>query len=126
MLIKLKQNTELVATANEMMVHLPLDNQVVQTLYFFPRISLSPPVIFVHMSGTGLMAFLDHCRLIFGEEPDKKKVEDLRYVHGRSETLKGETEVTSVLLAKLSQPISEPTWLEQVPEIYAKFLKTCK
>ena len=121
-MIKLKKNKELVATADEMVERVPPNSKYVETLYFFHKISLSPPCVFIHLSGTGLMAFLDHCRIV----NEGSKIEDLRYMHGRSESLKGEIEVTSVLLAKLREPIPEPLWLEQLPEIYAEFVKTLK
>lgn len=97
-------------------------------LIYFPTVLLTPPTTFEHLAGTGLNRFFDRCRIqSTGDEmviPLGSMSEEFRYVHGRSEVMKGRHSVTAVLLAhpELEQPISEPQWLSYLPEIYKHFL----
>lgn len=130
MLVKISKDKRKIATADKI-IWQPFDHPMVESLFFMHRISLHPPVMFEHLSGMGLINFLDRCRLVIkdmeGCEGDHDSWDCLRYVHGRSEAMKGEHEVTSVLLALQRQPAPhEAEWLGQLPEIYARFLKTLK
>lgn len=92
--------------------------------YYFPQVKLAPPVLFEHLAGTALMQFLDHCSLVFDEEACDM-VDGLRYVHGRSETMKGSSRISAVLLAKpKGGPMDDPTWMIHLPAIYKRFLDT--
>ena len=89
---------------------------------FFKKVNLSPPVLFEHLAGTGLAKFLNGAGVILGQEP---LGEGLRYVHGRSEVMRGRASVTSVLLAK-PEPEDAMTfedWVMDLPQIYRKFLE---
>lgn len=88
--------------------------------FFFPRIKMSPPVAFEHLAGAALKGFFDWSELRIGEEIHQ----GLRYVHGRSEVMKGKHSVGSVLLVKpiFSASIPDATWLSYLPDIYRRFL----
>lgn len=89
-------------------------------LFFFPTIELTPPVLFEHLAGKALAAFLEKC----GLETDEEHVEPLRYIHGRTETMRGKNRISSVLLAEVRhpEPVDEALWLSNLPTIYKKFL----
>lgn len=87
-------------------------------LFFFPTITLTPPVVFEHLAGRALGWFLDKCGLEFDDEVH----EPLRYVHGRTETMRGRYKVSSVLLAKGDGVSDDSKWLPALPDIYSKFL----
>lgn len=89
-------------------------------LFFFPTITLAPPVVFEHLAGRALSWFLDRCGLEV--EVGDELYEPLRYVHGRTETMKGRHKVSSVLLAKVDGQVDEVKWLATLPSIYSKFL----
>lgn len=131
MLVKISKDKRHVATANKM-VWQKSEHPLVSDLFFFHRLSLSPPVMFEHMAGAALIGFLDHCRLVIkdieGCPEDHESWPDLRYVHGRSEAMRGEHEVTSVLLAlqRAEVEVPELEWAAQLPEIYRQFLVTLK
>ncbi len=130
MLTKISKDKRRVATADKM-IWQKADHPLVAELFFFPRLSLSPPVMFEHMAGTGLGSFLDRCRLVITDTEDCPGDHDswpcLRYVHGRSEAMRGEHEVTSVLLALQCQdPTPESDWIPQLTEIYQQFLSALK
>lgn len=89
--------------------------------YFFNRVRLSPPILFEHLAGTGLGSFLNGATLRVNGEP---LAEDLRYVHGRSEVMRGSHTISSVLLARPEPEggVTDMAWLSYLPEIYRKFL----
>lgn len=90
--------------------------------YFFHRLSLTPPVMFEHLAGTGLARFLDHSDLDFSGD---HVVTNLRYVHGKSEVLKAKHTISAVLLVDPcpSEGPSENAWMTYMPDIYKKFLE---
>ena len=92
----------------------------VMNLFFFPAIELPPPVLFEHLAGKALAAFLNGC----GLEANGETYEPLRYVHGRTETMRGTNKISSVLLAKLPplEQVDEALWLSNLPTIYTRFL----
>jgi hypothetical protein len=100
-------------------INLPKIGEI--TVHFFPILLLSPPVVFEHLSGRGLAAFLDRGHL----RPPKGDGQEVRYVHGRSEVQRGTTRVSSVLLAEVPKQanLDEATWMFHLPEIYKTFLK---
>jgi hypothetical protein len=89
--------------------------------YFFSRVSLSPPVLFEHLAGTGLGKFFNGSSVFSDGE---SLAEDLRYVHGRSEVMRGKSTISSVLLARPEPEggVTDMAWLSYLPEIYRKFL----
>lgn len=92
-------------------------------LWYFSKISMSPTAMFEHLAGTALKAFLDGCSLSDSEvEGD---VGPLRYVHGRSEVMKGKHDVSAVWLARpTAKPwMSEVQWLSYLPEIFKQAMK---
>jgi len=88
--------------------------------YYFSILNLEPPVVFEHLSGRALTHYLDRCSLKFNED----EVSDLRYVHGRSEAMKGRHKVAAVLLAKVhaERELPDVVWLSYLPAIYGDFL----
>jgi len=89
--------------------------------FFFNRVQMSPPILFEHLAGAALSRFFNGTEVLLDDGVLEK---DLRYVHGRSEVMRGKPEVTSVLLAR-SEPeggVPDALWLSYLPEIYKKFL----
>lgn len=91
--------------------------------YFFGRVRLSPPILFEHLAGTGLVKFFNGTSMLSDGE---LVAEDLRYVHGRSEVMRGKNTISSVLLARPEPEggVTDMAWLSYLPEIYMKFLST--
>jgi hypothetical protein len=95
-------------------------------LYYFKRISLVPTVAFEHLAGDSLCKWLNDCQIVeipLGG-PLGPDAETLKYVHGRSEVMRGKNTISSVLLAdvhftKLMEPYR---WNSYLPEIYRKFM----
>lgn len=89
--------------------------------YFFGRVTLVPPVLFEHLAGTGLARFFNGTEIVVG---GKEPVRNLRYVHGRSEVMRGNHRISSVLLARPESwaAVMDATWLSTLPAIYKKFL----
>lgn len=89
--------------------------------FFFDHVQMSPPILFEHLAGSALSRFFNgtDMRLNGGIVAGA-----LRYVHGRSEVMRGKPEVTSVLLARPEPEggVSDVLWLSYLPEIYKKFL----
>jgi hypothetical protein len=95
-------------------------------LYYFKRISLVPTVVFEHLSGGALAKWLNDCQMVdipLGG-PLGPEAETLKYVHGRSEVMRGKTTISSVLLADLhfNRHMEPYQWSAYLPEIYRKFL----
>ena len=94
-------------------------------LWYFGEVAMSPPVLFEHLAGTALVRFFDRAEMTIDDQP--MVIDDLRYVHGRSEVMKGQARVSAVLLARPTfqapqGPIPEPQWLSYLPQIYKQFL----
>ncbi len=89
--------------------------------YFFGRVNLTPPVLFEHLAGTGLAQFFNSAEIVLNE---RSLARDLRYVHGRSEVMRGKHHISSVLLAhpESQGTVTDATWLSNLPAIYKKFL----
>lgn len=94
------------------------------SLFYFRRLPLEPPVLFEHLSGTGLSAFLDHCDFKVIGDGRTTLHEDLRYIHGRSEAMRGNHEVSAVVLAKITpdDSFNELRFRTQIPDIYRELL----
>lgn len=90
----------------------------VLTCFYFNRLFLSPPVTFRHLAGEALIKFLDNTNLVI----DDAIYEPMRYVHGRSEVMKGKHEVTAVLLARVEGSVEPLQWMSYLPEIYQRFM----
>jgi len=89
--------------------------------HFFGRVTLVPPVLFEHLAGTGLSRFFNGSEIVVGGKPP---VRNLRYVHGRSEVMRGNHRISSVLLARPESwaTVTDATWLVHLPALYKKFL----
>ena len=89
--------------------------------YFFNRVRMSPPVLFEHLAGIGLGSFLNGSQIRVDGE---LIAQDLRYVHGRSEVMRGNHSINSVLLARPEPEggVTDIAWLSYLPAIYKKFL----
>lgn len=95
-------------------------------LYYFKKISLVPTVTFEHLAGGSLSKWLNDCQIVevplggsLGPEADT-----LKYVHGRSEVMRGRTTISSVLLADMhfTKPMARCEWQCYLPEIYRMFM----
>lgn len=100
------------------------------TAYSLPRIDLDRVVLFEHMQGRPLSAFLDLCggkfRIHVDQERERKEeIEPLFYVHGRSEAMRGNMTVSAVILAHFSSIVDFDTRriTGELPKIY-KFIST--
>ena len=102
---------------------LPLRGQRIR-YWFFPKLTLLPPIINLHMAGQGLAAWLDNCYLIQDGPPPV--AEGLRYVHGRSEVRRGEPRVSLVLLVEKPDDMLEEEWVTELPRIYSSFLASTR
>lgn len=89
--------------------------------YYFPRIKLTNSVVWEVMAGTALSQYLDHCNLSIMK--DSVRIEDLRYVHGRAEVMKGRPSISTVLLVRVRPQLPEAQWLSYLPAIYEEFLR---
>lgn len=95
-------------------------------LYYFKRISLVPTVTFEHLAGDSLSKWLNDCQIVeipFGG-PLGPEAETLKYVHGRSEVMRGKTTISLVLLADMhfTKPMERYEWVAYLPEIYRMFM----
>jgi len=89
-------------------------------LFYFNKVFLQPVNVFKHMGGVGLINFFEGSAL---KLEDGTEVKDLRYVHGRSEVLKGTPSITAVLLAKTETTREVPydQLVCYLPELYRRF-----
>lgn len=87
--------------------------------YYLAYIKLASPVVFEHLAGRALKYYLDRCTI----KADGVEVGPLRYVHGRSEVMKGRHRVGVVLLAKVETKdgFQDGTWSMYLPGIYKEF-----
>jgi hypothetical protein len=88
--------------------------------YYFPKLNLSPPATFRHLAGMALTGFLDNTSLMIG----KNILGPMRYVHGRSEVMKGSHTVSAVLLVKVTGSVDPGLWTTYLPDIYRCFTAT--
>jgi hypothetical protein len=123
--IRIKKDDQVIATADSCSQQvIPGDGwEGVDQIdcYYFNRVSLTPPVMFEHLAGVGLGKFFNGSQIHF---PDSETVAELRYVHGKSEVLKGKHTVSAVLLArpKPENGVSDVVWLTHLPDIYKRFI----
>jgi hypothetical protein len=89
-------------------------------LYYFARIQLLPPLVFQHMCGRGLNTWFEESDL---KKEDGTEIKGLRYVHGRSEVMRGSASISAILLAKFESvdPKVLGKWMAYLPEIYRRF-----
>jgi hypothetical protein len=97
-------------------------------LLHFSRVTLEPPVLFEHLSGLGLASFFDHSEFRVEGDRRKEHYADLRYVHGRSEVLRGNPAISAVVLAKIAanKDFDERRFKTQLPAIYQEFLRCAR
>ncbi len=87
--------------------------------YYFPHVTMSPPALFEHLAGTALSEFFDRSDLVLRDGT----IRGLRYVHGKSEVMRGASRVGTILLVTPeSVPNEAHLWLTYLPAIYKKFL----
>jgi len=95
-------------------------------LYYFKRISLVPTITFEHLAGVSLAKWLDDCQIVEIPRGDYlgPEADTLKYVHGRSEVMRGKNTISAVLLADLHfvRPMVRNEWFGYLPEIYKKFM----
>ena len=95
-------------------------------LHYFKKISLVPTVTFEHLAGDSLSKWLNNCQIV--EVPLRgplgPEAETLKYVHGRSEVMRGRTTISSVLLADMhfTKSMERCEWQCYLPEIYRMFM----
>lgn len=94
-------------------------------VHYFSKIDMVPPVLFEHLAGRALMAFLDESEVRF--RPDGEATPTLRYIHGRSEVMKGSPSVSAVVLANIKtgdgEPLSLPELVAIQPKLYRRYLQ---
>ena len=91
----------------------------------FRKLTMEPPILFEHLSGVGLMGFLDHCEIrVPSELATNLNDKDLRYVHGRSEVMRGNPLISAVVLARVGKAddYNELRFKTQLPDIYRALL----
>jgi len=97
--------------------------------FWIPILDLERITVFEHLAGSPLSAFLDNAgvRIHYlnpenDEELDEDQLEPVFYVHGRSETARGNTTVSSVVLLWLDAPSEQlppkRVLLSELPAIY--------
>lgn len=93
-------------------------------VFYFKAIDLVPTVVFRHLCGVALNTWLDRCFLSDNENPNPTLVGPCRYVHGKSEVMKGRHLISAVLLTLLPDNLSfsETQWQMSIPELYRNFL----
>jgi hypothetical protein len=94
-------------------------------LYYFKTIQLKAYIVYEHMAGQALPYYLDGCDVLLTRPGDPDRLIDgARYVHGRSEVLRGKQTVSTVLLAKLRfvTPVPAVSWSSNLPEIYKRYM----
>lgn len=98
------------------------------TAFSLPVVELERTKVFEHLNGRPLSAFFNEAglRVFVGEESDE--LEPVFYIHGRSETMRGNTTVSAVILARFNCPEEElPTTREvapQLPRIYKEISRS--
>ncbi|CAB4131321.1 hypothetical protein UFOVP276_173 [uncultured Caudovirales phage] len=94
-------------------------------LYYFKTIQLKSYIVYEHMAGRALSYYLDGSELLMEKPGEQSRlVTDLKFIHGRSEVMRGRQTVSSVLLAKLRfiTPVASVSWQINIPEIYKRYL----
>jgi len=97
-------------------------------LVYLNKITLSPPVLFEHLNGSGLMKWLDRSQLSATFDDADRVIEEpiFRYIHGRSDVMKGTPSITSVLLGCPNSDVNEASWLSSLPSMWLEFQKIYK
>ena len=91
-------------------------------LIYLAKVSMSPPELFKHMAGTPLATFFDRAGITLDPGDGAEVIDQVRYVHGRSEVLKGSPTVSSVLLCSMDRALDEGAWVSMLPDLYRRFL----
>lgn len=94
-----------------------LPDPVVFTCYHLPQVKLERMVIFRVLNGQPLSTIFNDS----GIEIDGEQVEPLYYVHGLVETIRGNPNVTAVVLAKPNLPVDKQEFVKRLPELYKRF-----
>ena len=92
------------------------------SLFYFANVTLSPPLVFDHMSGLALTRIFDGTDLIIGD----RTLKGLKYIHGRSDVAKGKPSVTAVLLASMPPETNKEQAMLAMPRLYTAFLSLPK
>lgn len=97
------------------------------TAFSLPVVELERTKIFEHLNGRPLSSFFNGAglRVFFDDETDL--IDPVFYIHGRSETMRGDTVVSAVILARFNCSGEElPKTRElvpQLPKIYKEISK---
>ena len=94
-------------------------------LYTFKTIKLEHMIVFEHLAGTALSKWLNNSSLkVTLADGTERQIDNLRYVHGRSEVMKGKQTISSVVLADptFTSEISLSQWIAYLPTIYSQYL----
>ena len=94
-----------------------LPQPVVFTCYHLPRVKLERMVIFRVLNGQPLSTIFNDS----GIDIDGEQIEPLYYVHGLVETIRGNPNVTAVVLTKPSLAIDKRDFAKLLPELYKRF-----
>lgn len=103
-------------------------------LHYLPQVQMVPTILFEHLAGRALMAFLDGADMKFvvrDEETEKLPIPDcmrnVRYIHGRSEVMKGTPSVSAVLLGRFQMEggaqLSLATLVVVQPKLWTRYLQ---
>lgn len=103
-------------------VELELEGLPRMTLYGLSRVRLERRFLFEHLQGAPLMRWFNGAGLsLMTLESEPDLIEPVWYVHGRSETMRGNTMVSAVVLAQLHGECKPRSLAVRLPEIYKKF-----
>jgi hypothetical protein len=102
---------------------LPSGSRVFPVLLFSPTLTLEPMQAFTHMSGVALSGILGGSTARLSRDMREYFYGGLVYIHGRSEVLRGDPLVSSVLLAYLSDSTPLLRNPGVLPALYEEFLR---
>lgn len=127
--VEIFKNGERVAEADPPVKYFPLDFLDFPRLQILslPRVTLDRIIIFKHLQGAPLSDFFNGCgvRLIHPGNHFSAR-EPFFYVHGRSETIRGTTRVTAVVLATFEDGSLPDVrkFAGKLPELYREVSRT--
>jgi hypothetical protein len=124
--VEVFKDGELVAVCKESIrsVDVKIDGLPPLTAYSLPRVELERIRVFEHLNGRPLSAFFNEAGArITSSGPnveDKSEVEPVFYIHGRSETMRGKTTVSAVILVHFRcEAVDLPSSRELLPQLPA-------
>ena len=91
------------------------------TLFSLPKTQLHRRFIFEHLHGRPLSEVFNGAGLRVITDEGVGEIEPLLFVHGRSESIRGNTTVNAVVLAYPHDEYDLKVFVSKVPEIYKRF-----